>query len=158
VFILTHPVNFPCGRKPEHPEKNHDFRQSVDGLFSHESVARIEPTNSEVKGACSDDCATDVPHHSPTRSYPSEEENCTKTRSKTCKCKRTLTSIYTSRHTESKCYSLTATSSVLHFNIKLLAANIHSQSTMILIRHSIATTHRANVGYTRARCWAFAGD
>jgi hypothetical protein len=24
VFILTHPVNFPCGRKPEHPEKIHD--------------------------------------------------------------------------------------------------------------------------------------
>ena len=28
--ILTHPVNFPCGRKPEHPEKTHDFGQSVD--------------------------------------------------------------------------------------------------------------------------------
>ena len=55
VFILTHPVNFPCERKPEHPEKTHDFRQSVDGLFSHESVTRIEPTNSEVKGACSYD-------------------------------------------------------------------------------------------------------
>jgi hypothetical protein len=27
VFILTHPVNFPCGRKPEYPEKTHDFRQ-----------------------------------------------------------------------------------------------------------------------------------
>ena len=51
VFILTHPVNFPCGRKPERPEKTHDFRQSVDRLFSHESVARIEPTNFEVKEA-----------------------------------------------------------------------------------------------------------
>jgi hypothetical protein len=29
-FYLTHPVNFPCGRKPEYPEKTHDFRQSVD--------------------------------------------------------------------------------------------------------------------------------
>ena len=38
MFILTHPVNFPCGRKPERPEKTHDFRQSVDRLFSHESV------------------------------------------------------------------------------------------------------------------------
>jgi hypothetical protein len=56
VFILTHPVNFPCGRKPEHLEKTHDFRQSVDRLFSHESVARIEPTNSEMKGVSSDDC------------------------------------------------------------------------------------------------------
>jgi hypothetical protein len=61
VFILTHPVNFPCGRKPEHPEKTHDFRQSVDRLFSHESIARIEPTNSEVKDACSDDCPTEAP-------------------------------------------------------------------------------------------------
>jgi hypothetical protein len=28
-FCLTHPVNFPCGRKPEYPEEIHDFRQSV---------------------------------------------------------------------------------------------------------------------------------
>jgi hypothetical protein len=47
MFLLTDPVNFPCGRKPEHPEKTHDFRQSVDRLFS---VARIELTTSEVKG------------------------------------------------------------------------------------------------------------
>jgi hypothetical protein len=57
--------NPPCqlsrGRELEHPEKTHDFRQSVDRLFSHESVARIEPTFSEVKGACSDDCATEAP-------------------------------------------------------------------------------------------------
>jgi hypothetical protein len=45
VFILTHLDNFPCERKPEHPEKTHDFRQSVGWLFSHETVARIEPTN-----------------------------------------------------------------------------------------------------------------
>jgi hypothetical protein len=61
VFILTHHVNFPWGRKPEHPEKTYNFRQSVDWLFSHESVARIEPTISEVKGACSDNCATKAP-------------------------------------------------------------------------------------------------
>jgi hypothetical protein len=30
VFILTHPVDFPRGRKPGHPEKTNDFRQSVD--------------------------------------------------------------------------------------------------------------------------------
>jgi hypothetical protein len=63
MFILTHPVNFPCGRKPERPEKTHDFRKSVDWLFSHESthesIARLEPRISEVKGACSDDCATE---------------------------------------------------------------------------------------------------
>jgi hypothetical protein len=61
VFILTLPVDFPCVRKLEHPEKTHDVRQSVDWLFSHESVARIKPTNSEVKGACSDECATEAP-------------------------------------------------------------------------------------------------
>jgi hypothetical protein len=34
VFILTHPVNFPCGRKPSTRRKLHDdFRQSVDWLF-----------------------------------------------------------------------------------------------------------------------------
>ena len=52
VFILTDltdPVNFPCGRKPERPEKTHDFRQSVDRLFSHESVARDQ--THELRGA-----------------------------------------------------------------------------------------------------------
>jgi hypothetical protein len=44
MFIFTHPVNFPCGRKPERPEKTQDFRQSVDWLFSREPVARIKPT------------------------------------------------------------------------------------------------------------------
>ena len=45
LFILTHSVNFPCGRKPEHTEKTHDFRQSVDSLFSrHGSLARIART------------------------------------------------------------------------------------------------------------------
>ena len=53
---LTHPVNFPCGKKPEYPEKTHDFRQSVDYtlfrkpttfgkaltiLFSHEDWVRV---------------------------------------------------------------------------------------------------------------------
>ena len=34
-YYLTHPVNFPCGRKPEYPEKTHNFRQSVDyALFT----------------------------------------------------------------------------------------------------------------------------
>jgi hypothetical protein len=52
MFLLTQPVNFPCGRKLEGAEKTHDFRQSVDKLFSHESthesVAKLEPTISEV--------------------------------------------------------------------------------------------------------------
>jgi hypothetical protein len=31
-YMLKVPI--PCGRKPEYPEKTHDFRQTVDGLFS----------------------------------------------------------------------------------------------------------------------------
>jgi hypothetical protein len=47
-FCLTHPVNFPCGSKPEYPEETHDFRQSVDFYsFSHEDwvqvALRLEP-------------------------------------------------------------------------------------------------------------------
>jgi hypothetical protein len=34
-FYLTHPVNFPCERKPEYPGKTHDFRQSVDFYSFH---------------------------------------------------------------------------------------------------------------------------
>jgi hypothetical protein len=34
-FCLTHPVNFPCGRKPEYPEETHDFRQSVEFYSFH---------------------------------------------------------------------------------------------------------------------------
>ena len=63
MFILIHPINFPCGRKPEHQEKTHNFRQSVDWLFPHVSIARIELTTSEVKGACSDDCPTIIEYH-----------------------------------------------------------------------------------------------
>jgi hypothetical protein len=63
MFILNHPDSFPCGRKSERPETTHDFRQSVDRLFSHESIAGIELTFSEVKGACCDaDCATEAPN------------------------------------------------------------------------------------------------
>jgi hypothetical protein len=51
VAILTHAVNFPCGRKPEHTAKNQRLSAELR-LSSHESVARVEPTNSEIKGAC----------------------------------------------------------------------------------------------------------
>ena len=67
-FCLTHPVNFPCGRKPEYPEETHDFRQSVDFYsFSHEDWVRValrkfslrlEPAASEVKGKCANHLAT----------------------------------------------------------------------------------------------------
>ena len=46
-FILTL-VNFPW--------------QNVDRFFPHEFVAKIEPAISEVKGACCDDRATEVPN------------------------------------------------------------------------------------------------
>ena len=32
-YYLSRPVNFPCERKPEYPEKTHDFRQSVDYIL-----------------------------------------------------------------------------------------------------------------------------
>ena len=65
VFILTHPANLPCRRKPDNSEKTHDFRlQSVHWLFSHESIARIEPTISEVKGACSEIVGSFLPTNS----------------------------------------------------------------------------------------------
>jgi hypothetical protein len=60
VFILTHPVNFPCGRKPEHPEKTHDFRQSVGWLFSHEWN---DDRTHDLKGErrlLSEDCANEA--------------------------------------------------------------------------------------------------
>jgi hypothetical protein len=58
VFILSHPVNFFCGRKPEHPEKTYDFQQSVDRLFSHESVLSHESAYIHGKkrsGCCNTD-------------------------------------------------------------------------------------------------------
>ena len=61
-ILLTHSDNLSYKRKSERPEKTHNFCKSVDWLVSHESVARIEPTISEVKGACSDDsCAIEAP-------------------------------------------------------------------------------------------------
>ena len=62
----SHPVNVPCGMKPEYPEKTHDFRQSVDYnvLLSHENWAQfhlteIELGTLEVKGEWSDQYASD---------------------------------------------------------------------------------------------------
>jgi hypothetical protein len=61
-LIPTHPVNIPCGRKPEYPEKTYDIRKSVDRLFSHECPQRgIEATTSEAKSACSEDCVSSSP-------------------------------------------------------------------------------------------------
>jgi hypothetical protein len=61
-IAVTHPVNFPCGKKLEYQEKTHDFRRSVDVLlFSHEDLfqvalrkfsLRFEPTTLEMKGKC----------------------------------------------------------------------------------------------------------
>jgi hypothetical protein len=49
-FYLTHPVNFPCGRKPEYPGKTHDFRQSVDFYSSHEDWVRVALRKFSLKG------------------------------------------------------------------------------------------------------------
>ena len=57
-YSPNHPANIAYGRKPEYPEEIYDCRQSVHERKCHESEEGIEPTISEVTGACSDDCAT----------------------------------------------------------------------------------------------------
>ena len=34
IFILTHPANFPCGKKPENTEKTNNFQQCWQTLFT----------------------------------------------------------------------------------------------------------------------------
>ena len=67
-FYLTHPVNFPRGRKPEYPGKTHDFRQSTGFYSFHMRTAfeshwesshwglNLQPQ--EVKGKCTQHLAT----------------------------------------------------------------------------------------------------
>ena len=42
-YYLTHAVNFPCGRKPEYPEKTNDFRQRIDYTLSTRGLGSIPP-------------------------------------------------------------------------------------------------------------------
>ena len=47
---MSHPVNIPCGRKPEYLEKTHDFRQSVDYiLFSHKDWVLVDLTGDQTR-------------------------------------------------------------------------------------------------------------
>ena len=51
IFILTHPINFPSGRKPEHSEKTHEyFWQRVDELFTPEARAIRSVLDTSVLG------------------------------------------------------------------------------------------------------------
>ena len=66
-YYLSPPVNFPCGRKPEYPEKTHDFRQSVDYSsipskvdYFESTLLGIELGTSEVKGEWSDHYTTEA--------------------------------------------------------------------------------------------------
>ena len=58
------PCQLPSGRKPECPEKTHDFRRKpttiVTDSFHIRTVQRIEPTTWEVKGACPDGCTSEA--------------------------------------------------------------------------------------------------
>ena len=45
-YNLTHPAKFPRGRKPEYPEKTHDFLQSVDLYPFESSTKNPYPTHS----------------------------------------------------------------------------------------------------------------
>jgi hypothetical protein len=67
LFILTHPASLPCGRKPEHPEKTHDFQfgRALTYSFHISRIARIEHTISEVEGACSITTASPKPKQKP---------------------------------------------------------------------------------------------
>ena len=42
-YYLSHPVNFPCGRKPEYPEK------TLTILFSHEDWVRVHLTGDRTR-------------------------------------------------------------------------------------------------------------
>ena len=70
LFFLTiypnPPCQLPCGRKPENPEKTHDFQQSVDQLLPRACMIKCSNTGfelltSEVGGSRSDDKATEAP-------------------------------------------------------------------------------------------------
>jgi hypothetical protein len=52
TFVIVHVYPNPCtrGKKPEHPEKTHDFRQSVDGLFSRGPWVRSENRTHDLGG------------------------------------------------------------------------------------------------------------
>ena len=60
--ILTHPVNFPCGRKPEKPEKTHGSfgRVLKNSIPTWDQMLGIEPTTSVVGGCRLDDWATET--------------------------------------------------------------------------------------------------
>ena len=55
LFFLTIYPNppcqvFSCGRKPENPEKTHDFRQSVDELFTRAIRGSIQARTHDLSG------------------------------------------------------------------------------------------------------------
>ena len=61
VLNLIHPVNFLVrGNRSGRGKPTTFDRALTDSFRISRSVARIEPTNSEVKGACSDDCNTEA--------------------------------------------------------------------------------------------------
>ena len=71
LFFLTifpnPPCQLPCGRKPENPEKTHDFWQSVDQLFPRVIKCPntgFELLTSEVRGSRSQSWS--LGHRSPT--------------------------------------------------------------------------------------------
>ena len=64
IIYPNPPCQLPCRRKPENPEKTHDFQQSVDQLLPHMIKCLntgFELLTSEVGGSRSDDKATETP-------------------------------------------------------------------------------------------------
>ena len=47
-YYLSHPVNFPCGRKSEYPEKTPTFDRALTRLFSREDWVQIHLTGDQT--------------------------------------------------------------------------------------------------------------
>ena len=65
TYYLFHPVNFPCGRKTEYPEKTHDSAERRLYSFHmrtgfESTLLRIELGTLEVKGEWSDYYTTEA--------------------------------------------------------------------------------------------------
>ena len=57
-FYLTHPVNFPCGRKPEYPGKTHDFGRALTFYSFHMRTGFESDREPIVKAKCANHLAT----------------------------------------------------------------------------------------------------
>ena len=128
------PCQLPCGRKPECPEKTHDFRQSVDKLF-HMSGAlglsniekvlaenRTRNLRGERRG--SDHCATEAPLPKPRCRSPVAEAPLPKPR---CRSPVTYSSSKENQRSDISQLNPISTKKIKHQNSRLRQAqNTHA--------------------------------